>query len=244
MKKLLLLAFSLTILILSACGNGKGDSDLVKERMKVVNTYAEDLSNPGFDEELQERMLDRMSEEELAEFQVEVDLGLRADLSGKYEEYGVNDDEKPYVKRSIERGMSIPTEGKVLEVVNEEDVEEDTSNEDDLGKLLSEQQERLNRMDVTTSKGGEVKSEELNRRILSALEDERARIEDELEQRQEELENDNGNDKIEQEIRTLEADLKRIRADERLSDEEVEQELDDIISEDNTEEDEDTESEE
>lgn len=232
LKKLItLLTVSFTTLILASCGGGGSDSDLVKERMKVVNTYGEDMSNPGFDEKLQENMLERMSEEELAEFQVEVDLGLRSDLTGKYDEYGVKDDEKPYVKRSIERGLSIPTEGKVLQIVNEEDSEREKQNEDDLGNLLAKQGERLERMNVKTGSDGEVKSEELNRRILSALKEERTNIEDELEQRKEELEKDNGNDLIEQEIRTLEAELKRIRADERIDDEDVEGELDASLEE-------------
>lgn len=201
------------MLLLTACSDenplsGGQELDELKSRMKVLNTYAEDKNNENFDKELEQRVIARMSEEEVARMQVETDLGLRGNISGEYEEFGVHESMEPYVKRSIEKGMTIPQEGKVIEIVEEgTDVVDD--NTDELAELLLRQEERLERHQVRRgSQASERSNLDLNRQILRALRDEQRRIESDLESRREELRSVSSNERVEQEIRILEAELR------------------------------------
>lgn len=222
-----------SVLLLTACSDenplsGGQELDELKSRMKVLNTYAEDKNNVNFDKELEQRVIARMSEEEVARMQVETDLGLRGNTSGEYEEFGVHESMEPYVKRSIEKGMTIPQEGKVIEIVEEgtDMIDDDT---DDLAELLVRQEQRLERHQVRRgSQASERSNLDLNRQILRALKEEQRRIESDLESRREELRSVTSNERVEQEIRILEAELREAQQAESETEGNIYLEDDDI----------------
>lgn len=214
-RKVLGVGLVFLTLVLAGCGNGFTDSEeKVKAEMKLLNTYVEDKENPEFDVALNEKLTETMTEEEIAEREVEVDLGIRSNVEGKYETYGINKETKSYVSNSIEKGLAVPKDGKVIEVVNGEEDEEDSNEQDDMTVLMQNQRERLNSMEVMEQTQGEIEETDVNLKILSALRERKGAIEAEIEEKKS-MESD-GDLGIEKQISELEEELKQLEKNERI----------------------------
>lgn len=226
-KKVLGVGLAFLTLVLAGCGGGFTDAEeKVKAEMKILNTYVEDKENPEFDIALSEKLLETMTEEDIAEREVEVDLGIRTNVEGKYETYGIHDDTKSYVANSIEKGLAVPKDGKVIEVVNGED-EEEVNEQDDMTVLMQNQRERLNSLEVREQTQGQIEETDVNLKILSALRERKGAIEAEIEEKKN-ME-DTGDLGIEKQISELEEELKQLETNDRIGEPEKEDEEDEDV---------------
>lgn len=218
MKKYLIVVLG-TTLILTGCGNNKYDKneEKVKAEMKILNTYIEDREDPDIDKELEEKVLSEMSEEERAEREVEKELGMRGNITGEYEVYGIDKDTKTYVADSITKGLSIPNEGKVIKVLNGEDEDIDNEVRDDLTILMDTQKERLEGLEIRKGNQDRVDENDVNLKIISALNERKAELEEEIERRKNGEEDSSGTD-LQKRISDLEKELEQLESNELLQD--------------------------
>lgn len=203
--------------ILVGCGGQYTDAEeKVKEEMKLLNTYVEDKENPDFDKDLEEKIRETMSEEEVAEREVEVELGLRDNVEGTYETYGVHEETESYVVSSIEKGLAIPKDGKVVEVVNGEDEEIENDKRDDLTVLMDNQRERLSSLEVRQETQDNINETDVNLKIIGALRERKSEIEQEIEDKKNQSEGLNEDLGLDKQISELEKELEDLEKNDRI----------------------------
>lgn len=217
MKQLKIIPLLGITLLLVGCGGQFTEAEeKVKGEMKLLNTYVEDKENPEFDEDLEEKLTATLSEEEVAEREVEVELGLRSNTQGNYETYGIHEDTESYVATSISKGLAIPKDGKVIEVVNgeEEDIEND--NRDDLTVLMDNQRERLSSLEVRQQAQESIDETDVNLKIIGALRERKSQIEQEIEEKKNQSEGLNEDLGLSKQISELEKELEELEKNDRI----------------------------
>lgn len=127
-----------SIFLLYGCGESKEELKK-KEDIVVMKHYTEDFMSEKDKKLAEKERLAKMTDEEKAELEVDKSLDLVSSTDGTYKTYGIDEELPSYVKASIEDGLTIPKEGKVVILDPEDDTEDYMKNEDDLSMALAQQ---------------------------------------------------------------------------------------------------------
>lgn len=128
-----------SIFLLYGCGGESKEELQKKENLVVMKHYTEDVMSEKEKKLDEKERLSKMTDEERAELEVDKSLDLVSNTDGTYKTYGIDKDLPGYVKKSVEDGLTIPKEGKVVVLSDEDDTGNYMDNEDDLSLALEQQ---------------------------------------------------------------------------------------------------------
>lgn len=133
-----------SIFLLYGCGKGEDKEELKKKQeLVVMNYYMDDKLSKEEEDKKRQKALSKMDEEQLAELKVDEELDLVDNSNGTFLMYGITENLPTFVQESIEDGLAIPKEGKVVFLDDEVSDDTYTINDDALSIALQNQKFKL-----------------------------------------------------------------------------------------------------